>query len=97
MKTRLTETARAAIQRAEAIAKRIELSKRERSRRLWQAAFDMPELPPFNCIHNAAIDDEMRGWCRNRLQLRTAKICDELVSDHSPDRIVEKLTRRLWE
>ena len=96
MKSTLPPQSRAAILRAEAIAERILRMKRERARQLWATAFDCG-LPDFNCIHNAAIDDGLKGWCRNRLQLRTARICNELVSDYSQDRIVEKLVRRLWE
>lgn len=93
--TRPTESQRAAIRRAEAIADRIRAMKRERAEAVWRAVYG-EELPPLNCVHNATVGPVGWGWAPTRAHRRAAVLASELLNDWNPDRIVERLAARVW-
>lgn len=77
------------------IADRIRAEKIKQAAVIWQAAFKSA-IPPHNCVHNAAIDDALHGWCRTREQLRAAKKANELLNDWTASKIAARGSRRIW-
>ncbi len=52
------------------------------------------------CLHNAAIDDDLRGWCKgNPARLRVAKRANWLLSNHvwEPSRLADRIISRAWD
>jgi hypothetical protein len=51
-----------------------------------------------NCIHNAAIDDDLKGWCcRNPVLLRDAKRIDRMWNDYRASTIVDNVLSRMFD
>ena len=51
------------------------------------------------CIHNAAMDDSMSGWChKNPARLKAAKQADFMVNEFAwqPSRLAEKILKNAW-
>ncbi len=52
------------------------------------------------CLHNAAIDDELKGWCAgNPERLKVAKRADYMVTEWcwQPTRLAQRLISRAWD
>ena len=48
-------------------------------------------------LHNASIDDDMKGWCKdNPERLRIAKLASRLVNDWRASRAAERMNRKSW-
>ncbi len=75
-------------------AKRIDDSIHERG---WALAASVG-IPRCGCsLHNASIDDEMTGWCKDNPQrLKVAKQANYLVSQWRGSRIADKAIKSDW-
>lgn len=82
-------------ERLKAVASRIRKANLERAERIWKEAFGS-SLPPSNCVHNAAIDANLTGWCKTRKQLRAAKQADALINDWTTSQIANRGSNRIW-
>lgn len=56
-------------------------------------------IPRCMCsLHNAAIDDNMTGWCHNNPhRLKVAKRADHIVNDFTVSDMAQRITRRAWD
>lgn len=49
------------------------------------------------CIHNAAIDDNLTGWCyRNPARLKAAKLANHLLNQWTASRLADRIIARAW-
>lgn len=55
-------------------------------------------LPPIlNCIHNAAIDDDLKGWCAgDPYRLRIAKQVNHMLNDWREHNAADRIQKRAW-
>ena len=55
-------------------------------------------LPPMiNCIHNAAIDDNLVGWCfQNYARLSAAKHADYLLNQWPGSALADRIITKAW-
>jgi hypothetical protein len=52
----------------------------------------------IRCLHNAAGDDGLTGWChQNPGRLKLAKALNRELSDWTPSRIAERICSRAWQ
>lgn len=56
-------------------------------------------IPRCGCsLHNASIDDELKGWCyRNPERLKVAKRAAHIVNDWSASELGRKLIAKAWQ
>ena len=53
--------------------------------------------PDACCIHNAALDDKMEGWChRNPERLKAAKLANRILNDWSASEKAKRIIDRAW-
>lgn len=51
----------------------------------------------YMCIHNAAIDTDLRGWCKDSPEkLRIAKKVNHILSDFSICNLADRIIDRAW-
>lgn len=75
-------------------AKRIDDSIHERG---WQLAATVG-IPRCGCsLHNASIDDDLTGWCKdNPAMLKVAKQANHLVNQWPGSRIADRVIKSAW-
>lgn len=84
------EMARATDRRAEAISRR-------RHDKGWQIAAAVGIPRDGCCLHNASIDDEMSGWCKdNPHRLAEARRASRYVNDWRANRAAERMISAAW-
>jgi len=65
--------------------------------RAWKLAETVGIPRDGCCLHNAAIDTELKGWCANNPQrLKIAKLANHMMSDWYANRLAERIIRRKW-
>lgn len=79
--------------RALEICDRIHKQRAATAEMLWSQAFG-DAMPPSNCVHNASLDSELRGWCSTRAQLRAATRCNELLCLRPELKILDRIAQR---
>lgn len=78
-----------------AIRDKILASCRERS---FSIAVENGISPDATCIHNAACDDKMIGWCaRNPARLKAAKLANRILNDWSASEKASRIISRAWD
>lgn len=77
-----------------AMAKRIDNERHEHG---WKLAASVGIPRNGCCLHNASIDDDMRGWCAgNPHRLKVAKQANYLLSQWEATRKAERIINRAW-
>lgn len=94
MKTKLTFEK--AMSRARLVRSRADVLQKSIHDRGWELAESVGIGRDMCCLHNASIDDEMKGWCKdNPNRLRVAKRAKHILSDwsisHKADRIISRI------
>lgn len=65
--------------------------------RAWKLAASVGIGRCMCSLHNAAIDDQMTGWCAgNPTRLKVAKRADHMLNDWRASRIAEQIIRNAW-
>lgn len=79
------------------IRQRAEIADRMRADRAWALAASVG-IPRCGCsLHNAAIDDEMRGWCAgNPRRLKVAKRANYIMADSRISRLADSIVSRAY-
>ena len=74
---------------------RFEVTRRD----LLQRECDAAGLPMMgNCIHNATLDTELKGWCfQNPALLHTAKRINRMWNDYRASEIVDRVLSRMFD
>jgi hypothetical protein len=78
-----------------AIANRITNSIHEKG---WQIAESVGISRNMCCVHNASIDDELKGWCAgNPARLKAAKRANHLLNDWRASRLADRISARAFD
>lgn len=70
-----------------------------RADRAWALAASVGIPRNMCCLHNAAIDDSMQGWCKgNPKRLKVAKRANRMFIDYvfEPTRLADRITSRAY-
>lgn len=81
----------------DAMAERITRAKHERG---WALAATVGIGRCMCSLHNASIDDELKGWCAGpdgRRRLKAARAALRLLDDWTAHRIAERVINRAWD
>ena len=69
-----------------------------RDERAWALAASVGIDRNMCCLHNASIDDEMRGWCAgNPRRLKVAKRAAYILNDWRASRLAERIISRAYD
>ncbi len=84
---------------AGSIRKRSESLVKSRQNQGWELAAQVGIPRDGCCLHNASIDDELTGWCKDNPQrLKIARKANWMVSEWAwePSRLADRIIRRAW-
>lgn len=82
------------IAKVDAIAKRVKAMQDDRARKIAESVG-----VPFDgcCLHNAAIDTDMTGWCKGRPdRLKAAKQANHIATDWKASRLAGAISKAAW-
>lgn len=79
------------------ISARAKVAQDMRHNRGWALA-ETVDIPRDGCcLHNAAIDDDMTGWCfRNPQRLKIAKRANHILNDWRISHLADRIINRAW-
>ncbi len=71
---------------------------RMRSERAWKLAASVGIGQCMCSLHNAAIDDDMTGWCHNNpRRLKVAKQANHILNDWRASRLADRIVQRAFD
>lgn len=63
----------------------------------WNLAASVGIPHDMCCLHNASIDDNMKGWCfENPTRLAAAKLANAIVNDWRASRVADRMIQAKW-
>lgn len=79
------------------IRQRADAAEKMRMERAWALAATVG-IPRCGCsLHNASIDDELRGWCAgNPKRLKVAKRANHILMDSRISRLADSIVSRAY-
>jgi hypothetical protein len=83
--------------RSSMVRARGEAVQRSIHERGWALAASVGIPRDLCCLHNASLDDGLRGWCAgNPERLRVAKLAKAILNDWSASRLADAICARMW-